>query len=269
MASAIPQERAGRDRARRACAHRRPGGRRGAPRRWPASSSQRTGRSRSRPRSGSRRSRSGSRRRSRRSCLDLDESGAQALALAHRRLPAGVRGAAARGVPRALVVLERGLLGRRRRVRRGDRPVLLRRDARADSRAAGARRTRASRSLPTPPRGTCKRARRVTGRPSRRSIPVDAASRPAGSGRRSAICSSLRVISSAGRAALRSPARVAAGAAGRGARRPLLPRLLAAGARRRPDRLRPRGIRRRLPVAPPPRPGGGDGARRAHEQLAR
>src|SRR5947208_7549574 len=40
-------------------------------------------------------------------CLDLDDSGARAW-LAYRRLPAGVRRAAARGVPRALVVLERG-----------------------------------------------------------------------------------------------------------------------------------------------------------------
>ena len=44
-------------------------------------------------------------------CLDLRRVRRAGVALAYSRLPARVRRAAARGVSRALVVLERGLLG--------------------------------------------------------------------------------------------------------------------------------------------------------------
>ena len=46
------------------------------------------------------------------------------------------------------------------------------------------------------------------------------------------------------------------------------PRLLAPGARGPPPRVRPRGVRGRVPVAAPARSRRGDGARRADEQLA-
>ena len=157
-----------------------------------------TGRSRSRPRSGSRRSRSGSRRRSPRSCLDLDEPG---RARPGSRTPPGSGRSPREPLPEACRGLwsysnagywaageacdaATGLSFSDAMRERMLEPLGL--DAH-ELRGAGRRRpgSRAGGRDGSPARG----AGGVSG---------VAARRPAGSGRRSATCSALRVISSEG-----------------------------------------------------------------------
>ena len=220
-----------------------------------ASSLLRTARSRSTPRSGSHRSRSGSRRRSRRCCLDLDESGAQAW-LSHT---AGFRPESAEPLPEACQGLwsysNAGFWAA----------------GEACAAATGLSFSAAMRERILEPLGLEHTGfeepadaapghvqEGETGHAAAGSAEYPVARRPSG-GLWSTVGDLLLFARHqfGGPGPLsRRPARVAAGAAGRGARRSLLPRLLEARARGRPDRLRPRGIRRRLSVAAAARPGG-------------
>ena len=142
--------------------------------------------------------------------LDLDaplENGASARRLLSHTadLRPSSQSIAPRGVPRALVVLERRLRARRRGVRGGGGLVLLGRGAASCCSTLSGSSRRASRNRRTRPAGTSRRERRVSG-PHPRSCIRSRGARPAGSGRPSATCFGSRRTSSAarGRCPLRS-----------------------------------------------------------------
>ena len=223
-------------------------------------------RSSRRRRFASRRSRSRSRRRSRsRACR---RRAARGVAQPHRRPALRVRPSFSPSAARALLVLERGLLGGRRSGGARGRNELRDGDARADPRAARARGDRlrgAGRTRTRPRPGGRDRAQRR--------CRVDAYPRGAAALRRALVdgratssaspptISADRAAAVEARAAMREPRAQALGAR-------LRARLVAAGAGGRDD-ARSRGLRRRLPVAAAAGAGGAARARRADEQLAR